>query len=98
MSRVIHATFEDGVLKPDAPLDLAPRTRVRLTLEPEMAVAQPTGGESTVPDDEWECWRREADRLAQASSDPEEWDRFEAALAEADRSAKQAVRRAMEAR
>jgi predicted DNA-binding antitoxin AbrB/MazE fold protein len=34
MSQIILATFEDGVLKPDSPLELAPSTRVRLVLEP----------------------------------------------------------------
>ncbi len=34
MSQVVHATFDDGVLKPDVPLDLAPQTRVRLLVEP----------------------------------------------------------------
>jgi predicted DNA-binding antitoxin AbrB/MazE fold protein len=33
MEQVLTATFEDGVLKPDAPLTLPPRTRVRLTLQ-----------------------------------------------------------------
>ena len=34
MEQVLTATFEDGVLKPDAPLALPPHTRVRLTLHP----------------------------------------------------------------
>lgn len=34
MEQVVNATFEDGVLKPDAPIALAPHTRVRLTLQP----------------------------------------------------------------
>lgn len=41
MSQVVTATFEDGVLKPDAPLGLAPRTRVRLVLD---LIAGPENG------------------------------------------------------
>jgi predicted DNA-binding antitoxin AbrB/MazE fold protein len=33
MSQVITATYTDGILKPDRPLNLSPGTRVRLTLE-----------------------------------------------------------------
>jgi predicted DNA-binding antitoxin AbrB/MazE fold protein len=44
MIQVIHATFEDGVLKPDAPLPLSPRTRMRLVVEPLTA----EGGEPGV--------------------------------------------------
>ena len=28
MNQIIHATFEDGVLKPDTPLEFPPMTRV----------------------------------------------------------------------
>ena len=34
MSHTIHATFEDGVFKPDTPLQLPSNTRVRLVVEP----------------------------------------------------------------
>jgi len=34
MSQIIHATFEDGVLKPDVPLPFPSMTRVRLIVEP----------------------------------------------------------------
>ncbi|MCI0682470.1 MAG: antitoxin family protein [Gemmataceae bacterium] len=33
MAQVITATFEDGVLKPDGKLDLAPGSKVRLVVE-----------------------------------------------------------------
>jgi predicted DNA-binding antitoxin AbrB/MazE fold protein len=33
MSRIIIATFEDGVLKPTQPLELPSPTRVRITIE-----------------------------------------------------------------
>lgn len=44
MGRVITATVEDGLLKPDVPLDLAPRTRVRLTVD--LLDESPTTAES----------------------------------------------------
>jgi predicted DNA-binding antitoxin AbrB/MazE fold protein len=34
MNKIIHATFEDGVLKPDVPLEFPPMTQVRLIVEP----------------------------------------------------------------
>jgi predicted DNA-binding antitoxin AbrB/MazE fold protein len=34
MGQIITATFEEGVLKPDQVLELAPHSRVRLTVEP----------------------------------------------------------------
>jgi predicted DNA-binding antitoxin AbrB/MazE fold protein len=34
MNHVILATFEDGVLKPDTPLECPPMTRFRLIVEP----------------------------------------------------------------
>ena len=34
MVQVIAATFEDGVLKPDEPLQLPPHARVRVVIEP----------------------------------------------------------------
>ena len=33
MGQIVTATFEDGILKPDAPLDLPPHARVRLVVE-----------------------------------------------------------------
>ena len=39
MSQVIHATFQDGVLKPDVPLPFLSMTRVRLIVEPLPAEA-----------------------------------------------------------
>jgi predicted DNA-binding antitoxin AbrB/MazE fold protein len=56
MNQIIHATFENGVLKPDVPLEFPPMTRVRLIVEtlagPE---STPTAGNS----DSW----NELDRL-----------------------------------
>ena len=34
MSQIIHARFEDGVFKPEDPLDLPPNARVRLVVVP----------------------------------------------------------------
>lgn len=33
MSQIVDATFEDGVFKPDSPLDLPPHSRVPLVVE-----------------------------------------------------------------
>jgi predicted DNA-binding antitoxin AbrB/MazE fold protein len=33
MNQIIHATFEDGVLKPDVPLEFPAMARVRLIVE-----------------------------------------------------------------
>lgn len=38
MKRTVTATFDGEVLRPDEPLDLAPNTRVRITIE---AIASP---------------------------------------------------------
>ena len=34
MGQIIHATFQDGVFKPDVPLPFPSMTRVRLIVEP----------------------------------------------------------------
>jgi predicted DNA-binding antitoxin AbrB/MazE fold protein len=56
MNQIIHATFEDGVLKPDVPLEFPPMTRVRLTGEP---LQNP---ESTTNSEQSSAWS-ELDRL-----------------------------------
>lgn len=37
MARVVDATYSDGILRPDVPLDLHESERVRLTIEPLVA-------------------------------------------------------------
>ena len=44
MSQIIHATFQDGVLKPDVPLPFPSMTRVRLIVEP--LITEGCGGEN----------------------------------------------------
>ncbi len=34
MTRTLDAIFDSKVLRPDEPLDIAPDTRVRITIEP----------------------------------------------------------------
>ncbi len=46
MSQIVFAAFEDGVLKPDSPLELGPSSRVRLVVEP--LASQTTGPEVDV--------------------------------------------------
>ena len=47
MSQIIHATFQDGILKPDVPLPFPSMTRVRLIVEP-LTVEAREGGDDTV--------------------------------------------------
>ena len=56
MNQIIHATFEDGVLKPDIPLEFPPMTRVRLIVEPL------TKSEPAAPPERSSAWS-ELDRL-----------------------------------
>jgi predicted DNA-binding antitoxin AbrB/MazE fold protein len=39
MSTVVDAIYEDGVFKPERPVDLKEKTKVRLVIEDEAAVA-----------------------------------------------------------
>ena len=56
MYQIIHATFENGVLKPDIPLEFPPMTRVRLIVEP---LPDPDFATPTKPSSAWS----ELDRL-----------------------------------
>jgi predicted DNA-binding antitoxin AbrB/MazE fold protein len=44
MTLTVQATYENGVLKPDAPLPLREHEKVRLTIEPEPTWAERTAG------------------------------------------------------
>ena len=50
MIQVTDATYENGVFKPDAPLDLLPQARVRLVVEP-----LPKNDEATGRQQAWEA-------------------------------------------
>lgn len=65
MSQIILATFEDGVLKPDSPLELAPSTRVHLVVEP-------LAGPAPIPqvDAGWSELERLGDEIAFDSGSP----------------------------
>lgn len=43
MSKQIEVTYENGVLRPDEPLDLKPNTRVRVTLDAVSDPERPSG-------------------------------------------------------
>jgi predicted DNA-binding antitoxin AbrB/MazE fold protein len=43
MSKQIEAVYEDGVLRPDEPLDLQPNTRVRVTIDSAPSPQRPRG-------------------------------------------------------
>ena len=55
MIQVTSATFDDSVFRPDSPLQLPPKARVRLLIEPLQPVGQ-------APSKKWneleELWRR----------------------------------------
>jgi predicted DNA-binding antitoxin AbrB/MazE fold protein len=55
MGQIIHATFQDGVLKPDVPLPFPSMTRVRLIVEPLTAEA-PEGENDTVLSEIQRIW------------------------------------------
>jgi predicted DNA-binding antitoxin AbrB/MazE fold protein len=44
MSIVVQATYENGVLKPDRPLPLGEREKVRVTIDPEVTWVDRTYG------------------------------------------------------
>jgi predicted DNA-binding antitoxin AbrB/MazE fold protein len=52
MIQVVEATFEDGVFRPDRPLEMLSPTRVRLVVEPLDSVQQ------TISQHAWETARR----------------------------------------
>jgi predicted DNA-binding antitoxin AbrB/MazE fold protein len=65
MSQIIHATFEDGVLKPDVPLPYPSPTRVRLIVEPLTA-----GGGESEKDAAWDEIERIWDEIDVHSDGP----------------------------
>ena len=61
MSQTITAVFDGNVLRPEAPVDLEPNQRYRLTIEPAVS------GEST--GDVWDA----LERLASTIDAPSDW-------------------------
>jgi hypothetical protein len=47
MSRVVDAIFEDGVFKPEQPVDLKEKTKVHLVIEPATAAPAPDDDDPT---------------------------------------------------
>ena len=62
MAQVVTATFEDGILKPDQPLDLPAQARVRLVVE----VLE----EATARDAVWEEFEQIMDEMTIDSGGP----------------------------
>ena len=60
---IIEATYEDGVLKPAAPLPLKEHEKVRITIEPDMSWARRTAGLLR--------WTGDAETLRRLAEDPE---------------------------
>ena len=63
MELSIEATYEDGVLKPAEPLDLAEHERVRVTVRPATSRARQTAGLLG--------WTGDAETLRRIAEDPE---------------------------
>jgi hypothetical protein len=83
---MIRAVFRDGMIQPLDPLPEG---------WDEGQELQIIEGEPSDDPEAIERWYRELDSIANQPHDPAEWERFESALAEADRVAKDQVRKEM---
>jgi predicted DNA-binding antitoxin AbrB/MazE fold protein len=63
MPLIVEAIYEDGVLKPIEPLSLPEHTKVKLTVHPEVSLAQQTAG--MIP------WTGDPATLERLATDPE---------------------------
>lgn len=82
---MVRAILRDGTIRPVSPLPEAWPEGQELVIE----VAAPLPSV-----DDWDSWSREIDELA-AKIPPEDFERVEIALADADKKAKEMVRRQM---
>jgi hypothetical protein len=82
---MVRAILRDGTIRPVTPLPETWADGQELVVE---AAAPPASA------DDWDAWSREIDELA-AEIPPEDFERVELALAEADKKAKEMVRRQM---
>jgi hypothetical protein len=83
---VIKARLQNGVIVPLEPLPAEWSDGTPLSVSAAGAEKGPEG---------FEEWARELERLAASLDDPEDWARFDAAIAEADEADKTIVRREM---
>lgn len=81
---MVRAILRGGAIRPLSPLPETWPEGQELVIEANPSVSS----------EDWESWSREIDELA-ARIPPEDFDRVESALAEADRRAKEVVRRQM---
>jgi hypothetical protein len=81
---MVRAILRGGAIRPLSPLPETWPEGQELMIEVNPPVSS----------DDWESWSREIDELA-AHIPPEDFDRVESALAEADQRAKEVVRRQM---
>ncbi len=84
---MIKAVLRDGLIHPTE--SLPPRWSDGKELLVEEATSSPKTSEEITK------WRQELDEAAAQLNDPSEWDALETALVEADRQAKELVRREM---
>lgn len=61
--QIIHATFEDGLLRPEEALNLPPHTRVKLIVEPADTFRPPT-------EEEFDEFERDIDANSVTSHEP----------------------------
>jgi len=54
MAITIDATYEDGVLKPERPLALREHEKVRVTVEPQVEIAEPQDVQEPTQEPIWE--------------------------------------------
>jgi len=85
---MVRATLKRGRVHPLEPLPDTWLEGCDLVVTPATAVQPPA-------DDDLEGWLEELDQLGDPFEEPGEWERFQANLTEADRLAKDHVRRQM---
>ena len=69
MGQVVMATFEDGLFKPDDPVDLKPHARVKLIIEDAVPGGE-QGTDDSGGDPVWEDFERALDEIELNSGEP----------------------------
>ena len=85
---MIRAVVQNGVIQPLEPLPPA-------WLDGREVVVEEAGAQMDVKSPENDNWYQDMAELTAELNDSREWDQIEATLAEADRQAKESVRREM---
>lgn len=88
---MIRAVYRDGLIHPTDPVPSDWTDGQPLEVEPAAASREPSDDPADI-----DAWYKECKRLGPMRFEPGEWERVQAALEEADRLAKDFVRRRME--